>query len=59
MVKDGTTSLGAVALLWVARHRENIGDHATNIAENVIYMVCAKVVRHHPEKLSNTNCSYS
>ncbi len=51
MVKDGSTAPRAVPLLLVARHLERICDHATNIAEEVIYMVQAKVVRHHPEKL--------
>jgi phosphate transport system protein len=53
MVKDGSTSPRAVQLLLIARFLERICDHATNIAEDVIYMVEAKVVRHHPEKLSN------
>ncbi|MCM8783613.1 MAG: phosphate signaling complex protein PhoU [Candidatus Omnitrophica bacterium] len=51
IVKDGTTAPRAVPLLLVARHLERICDHATNIAEDVIYMVSAKVVKHHPEKL--------
>lgn len=54
MVKDGTTSPRAVPLLLIARHLERICDHATYIAENVIYMVQAKVVKHHPEKLKNS-----
>ncbi|MDD5500313.1 MAG: phosphate signaling complex protein PhoU [Candidatus Omnitrophota bacterium] len=41
----------AIPLLLVARHLERICDHATNIAEDVIYMVEAKVVKHHIEKL--------
>lgn len=51
MAKDGKTAPRAVPLLLVARHLERICDHATNIAEDVIYMVQAKVVKHHPEKL--------
>lgn len=53
MVKDGSTSPRAVQLLLIARFLERICDHATNIAEDVIYMVQAKVVKHHPEKLKN------
>ncbi|MBI1882602.1 MAG: phosphate signaling complex protein PhoU [Chlamydiae bacterium] len=51
MSKDMTTVPRAVPLLLIARHLERICDHATNIAEDVIYMVGAKVVKHHPEEL--------
>ena len=51
MVRDGSTSPRAVQLLLIARFLERICDHATNIAEDVIYMVKAEVVKHHPEKL--------
>ncbi len=51
MVKDGSTAPRAVQLLLIARFLERICDHATNIAENVIFMVEAEVVKHHPEKL--------
>ncbi|MFA5157370.1 MAG: phosphate signaling complex protein PhoU [Candidatus Omnitrophota bacterium] len=51
MSKDPSTVSRAVPLLLIARHLERICDHATNIAEDVIYMVQAKVVRHHPEQL--------
>jgi phosphate transport system protein len=51
MVKDGSTAPRAVQLLLIARFLERICDHATNIAEDVIYMVQAEIVRHHPEKL--------
>jgi phosphate transport system protein len=36
----------ALPLLLVSRHLERISDHTTNIAEDVVYMVEAKVVKH-------------
>lgn len=51
MVKDGSAAPRAVQLLLIARFLERICDHATNIAEDIIYMVQAEVVKHHPEKL--------
>lgn len=51
MIKDGTTAPRAVPLLLVARDLERISDHATNIAEDVIYMIDAKIVKHHLEEL--------
>jgi len=51
MAKDAKTAPRAVALLLIARHLERICDHATNIAEDVIYMVEGKVVKHHAAEL--------
>ena len=34
-------------LILMAKNIERIGDHATNIAEDVIYMACGEDVRHH------------
>ncbi|HAJ57301.1 MAG TPA: phosphate transport system regulatory protein PhoU [Candidatus Omnitrophica bacterium] len=51
MLKNCSTAPRAVQLLLVARFLERICDHTTNIAEDVIYMVQAEVVKHHPEKI--------
>jgi phosphate transport system protein len=47
MLKDLATVEPALDLILVSRHLERIGDHATNIAEDVIFMVSALDVRHH------------
>ena len=47
MLKDPATVEPALDLILVSRHLERIGDHATNIAEDVIFMVSAVDVRHH------------
>jgi phosphate transport system protein len=48
MRKDPGVVEPALDLLLVSRHLERIGDHATNVAEDVIFMVSALDVRHHP-----------
>ena len=47
MAKDRTTIPTAIQLLLIVRFLERICDHTTNIAEDVIYMVQAEVVKHH------------
>ena len=47
MLQDPATIEPALDLILVSRHLERIGDHATNIAEDVIFIVSAKDVRHH------------
>jgi phosphate transport system protein len=47
MLHDTATVEPALDLILVSRHLERIGDHATNIAEDVIFMVSALDVRHH------------
>lgn len=51
MLKDSATITRAMPLLLVARHLERICDHATNIAEEVMYLVEAKNVKHPHERL--------
>jgi phosphate transport system protein len=41
-----------INLLFIARHLERIADHATNIAEEVIYMVEGEIPRHRKDILS-------
>jgi phosphate transport system protein len=41
----------ALSLFSAVRHLERIADHATNIAEDVIYLVNGDMVRHHAELL--------
>jgi len=36
-------------ILHISRHLERIGDHATNIAEDLIYLIEGRIVRHTPE----------
>ncbi|MDQ7778955.1 MAG: phosphate signaling complex protein PhoU [Planctomycetota bacterium] len=50
MMSDPDTVHRALALILISRNLERIGDHATNIAEDVIYVVGGKDVRHHHEE---------
>ncbi|HZT29623.1 MAG TPA: phosphate signaling complex protein PhoU [Bryobacteraceae bacterium] len=47
MQKDSTTIPSAIAWIFVARNLERIADHATNIAEDVIFLIKGVDVRHH------------
>jgi phosphate transport system protein len=47
MLQDPHTIEPSIDLILVSRHLERIGDHATNVAEDVIFMVSARDVRHH------------
>jgi phosphate transport system protein len=46
MLQDPQTIEPALDLILVSRHLERIGDHATNIAEDVIFIISARDVRH-------------
>ena len=47
MLGDPKTIEPGLDLILISRHLERVGDHATNIAEDVIFIVEAKDVRHH------------
>ena len=47
MMADPGTIERALGLILISRNLERIADHATNIAEDVIFLVEAKDVRHH------------
>lgn len=47
MLADPHTIEPGLDLILVSRHLERVGDHATNIAEDVIFIVEARDVRHH------------
>ena len=49
MMGDSKTITRAVHLIIVSRCLERIADHATNIAEGVIFMVKALVIKHHAD----------
>ena len=46
MAADPTTVSRAMRLLFVSKYLERVGDHATNIAEMVIFMVKGRSIRH-------------
>ncbi|MGD2080440.1 MAG: phosphate signaling complex protein PhoU [Nitrospirota bacterium] len=46
MRRDPETIDRAIQVTYVAKYLERIADHATNIAEMVIYMIEGKIVRH-------------
>ena len=49
MERDPKTVRQAVNLMFVARNLERLADHATNIAEDVLFLVQGVDVRHHAE----------
>ena len=50
MRQDPTLVTTAIDLIFIARNLERIGDHATNIAEDVVFLVKGVDVRHHAQQ---------
>ena len=46
MVEDSHTITRAVRISYISKYLERIADHATNIAEMVVYLVEGKIIRH-------------
>ena len=49
MQEERTTINRSVSLMFIAQNLERIADHATNIAEDVLFLVKGIDVRHHAE----------
>jgi phosphate transport system protein len=50
MLEDSRTITRAARLTFIGKYYERIADHATNIAELVVYLVEGKIIRHIPAK---------
>jgi phosphate transport system protein len=50
MAEDPTTIGNATQILFVSKNLERVADHATNIAEMVVYMVKGRTIRHLDKK---------
>jgi len=53
MSRDPGSISRALQLIMISRHLERIADHATNIAEDVVFLVEGKDIRHHLEQRSD------
>jgi phosphate transport system protein len=54
MIKDPHSIQQSLDLILISRNLERIADHATNIAEDVIYLVQGRDIRHHAEEKVET-----
>jgi|SRR5579871_1251341 len=50
MRRDPSLVPPAITLIFIARNLERVGDHATNIAEDVVFLVKGEDVRHHVQR---------
>lgn len=54
MMEEPGNITRAVHLMFISRHLERIADHSTNIAEEVVYIVKGKVVKHRKYGMSES-----
>ena len=47
MMEDSRSVPQALQLIFISRHIERLADHATNIAEGVVYFSEGRVIKHH------------
>ena len=52
MMRNKSKIEPAAHMMILSRHLERLADHATNIAEDVIFLVDAKIIKHHAEDQS-------
>ena len=50
MIEDPATITRAMELILVARNLERVADLATNVAEEVVFIAEARVIKHHAEE---------
>ena len=53
MIEDPHTITRAIRLSFIAKYLERMADHATNIAELVVYLVEGKIIRHTTPSVSS------
>ncbi len=53
MAQDPDQLRGYLNLMFIARHLERVGDHATNIAEDAVYAAAAEDIRHQHEAVAS------
>jgi len=55
MMEDPRTITEALDIIWIAKAVERVGDHASNIAENVVYVVSGNDIRHSVEAATKSD----
>jgi len=46
MIEDPKTTTRAIRISFISKYLERMADHATNVAELVVYLVEGKIIRH-------------